>query len=297
MIFGRNFSTIPLIILVATMSFATTTQQARAQRTPPPWPADRPISETNQVADGVYSSRFRGHRTMFITTDEGIIVTDPINPRAAPKLMAAIRKVSDKPIKYMIYSHEHRDHASGGKIFKDAGATVIAQENCVAELEKNPKAIVPDETYKDRRTVTLGDKRIELSYWGTNHGNCLTIMHLPKERLLYTVDILTPRSVLFRDLRGDFFGSIRTLKELQKFDVDRILPGHGVSVAPASAIGEAISYMEDLSAQVKAAMEQHRDVEAIKAAVDLSKYKDWRNAKRFLMMNVDGMVRIHRNAQ
>ena len=296
--FGPKSFALALITFGATISVAALTQQTFAQRFQrPPWPADKPISETNKVAAGVYSFRFRDHRSMFVTTSEGVIVTDPINPRAAPMLMSAIRKVSDKPIKYMIYSHEHRDHESGGQIFKDAGATVIAQENCVAALKNNPRAVAPDETFKDRRTITLGDKTIELSYWGPNHGKCLTIMRLPKERLLYTVDIVTPRSVMFRDLRGDFFASLATLKKLRKLDVDRIMPGHSVPVAPVSAIDDMIGYMEDLSNKVKAAMAINPDVEAVKKAVDLSKYKNWRNAKRFLMMNVEGMVRIHKNAR
>ncbi len=295
--FVPNSLALALITFGATIFVAALAQQAFAQKyQPPPWPADKPISETNQVADGVYSFRYRDHRTMFVTTSEGVIVTDPLNPRAAPLLMSAIREVSDKPIKYMLYSHEHRDHESGGQIFKDAGATVIAQENCVDALEKNPRAVPPDETYKDRRTITLGDKTIELSYWGPNHGKCLTIMRLPRERLLYTVDIVTPRSVMFRDLRGDFFASLATLKKLRQLDVDRIMPGHGAPVAPVSAIDGMIGYMEDLSAQVKNAMKTDPDVEAVKKAVDLSKYENWRNAERFLMMNVEGMVRIHQNA-
>jgi len=293
-----KFSPFVLILSSAVLAMMSLTLPTFSQGfQPPPWPADKPISETNEVADGVYSFRFRDHRTMFITTDEGIIVTDPLNERAAPKLMAAIRAVSDKPIKYMIYSHEHRDHASGGQIFKDAGATVISQEKCVGALKKNPKAVVPDETFADSKTITLGNKTVELSYWGPNHGKCLTIMHLPEQRLLFTVDIVTPKSVMFRDLRGDFFASLETLKQLQKIDVDGIMPGHGVPVAPASAIGGMIGYMEDLSSQVKMAMETNQDIEAIKKAVDLSKYENWRNADRFLMTNIEGMVRIHKAMQ
>lgn len=296
--FEPKSSVFAFVICSAIIAVATLAQQTFAQGfQPPPWPADKPISETNEVAQGVYSFRFRDHRTIFITTSEGVIVTDPINPRAAPKLMAAIKAVSSQPIKYMIYSHEHRDHVSGGQIFKDAGATVIAQENCVEALKKNPRAVVPDETFMDKRSIKLGNKTIELAYWGSNHGNCLTTMRLPNERLLYTVDIITPQSVMYRDLRGDFFGSIATLKKLQKLDVDHILPGHGVPIAPVSAIGEMIEYMEDLSTQVKTAMQINQDIEAVKKAVDLSKYKDWRNAERFLMMNIEGMVRIHKNAQ
>lgn len=296
--FASIYSTFVLTICSAVMSFSALPQQSLAQGfQPPPWPADIPISETNEVADGIFSFRYRDHRTIFVVTSEGIIVTDPLNPRAAPLLMAAIKAISDQPIKYMLYSHEHRDHVSGGQIFKDAGAVVIAQENCVESIKNNPRAVLPDETFKDTISITLGGKTIELAYWGVNHGGCLTTMLLPEERLLFTVDIVTPQSVMFRDLRGDFFASIATLKKLEKLEIDNILPGHSVPIAPASAIGDMIEYMEDLSSQVKTAMQNNQDIEAIKAAVDLSKYEDWRNADRFLMMNIEGMVRIHQDAQ
>ena len=210
-------------------------------------------------------------------------------------LMKAVRNVTDKPIKYMLYSHEHRDHVSGGQIFKDAGATVIAQENCVGPINNTPGIVPPDKTFKDRLDITLGGRTVELHYTGKNHGRCLTVMRLPKERIMFTVDIITPKSILFRNIRGDFFAHLAALKKLQGMEFDRIAPGHGFKtpIAPKSAIAGMIGYMEDLSRQVKAAMSKTKDVEKVKTMVDLSKYKNWRNADRFLMQNVEGMFRIH----
>ena len=92
--FGPKSFALALITFGATIAVAALTQQTFAQRFQrPPWPADKPISETNKVAAGVYSFRFRDHRSMFVTTSEGVIVTDPINPRAAPMLMSASPEV------------------------------------------------------------------------------------------------------------------------------------------------------------------------------------------------------------
>ena len=303
----RNISTVAVILVSAyamvaggaTESFA---QGARGQGNtgnrgnfrPPPWPDGIPISGIDKITAKVYSFRFRGHRTMFVVTSEGVIMTDPINPRAAPLLMKEVRKITDKPIKYMIYTHEHRDHESGGKIFKDAGATVISQEKCAGPLKKNPRAVAPDETFKDRRDITLGDATIELYHFGKSHGNCLAIMRLPKQRLAYTVDILTPHSVVFRTIRGDLPGMIKTLKAIQNMDVDRIVPGHGLKTpsAPLSVAGDALRYLADLRSETELAMAKNPDPEAVKKMVDLKKYAKWRNAERFLMQNVEGMMRI-----
>ncbi len=275
-------ASIAALLFGATLSIA----QQSAQ------PTGSGITETNRVADGVYSFRFNDHRSMFVVTSEGVIVTDPINPRAAPLMLEAIRRVTAAPIRYMVYSHEHADHGSGGQVFKDQGARIISQENCVAALKANAQAVVPDETFAKRRDITLGDTTIELHHFGPSHGECLTIMRLPRQRLLYTVDIVTPRSVVFGDLRGDFFNTLETLRAMKRLDFDRIVPGHGPADAPASAIDETIGYLEDLMAKVKAAMAKNPDPEAIKREVDLLQYRDWRNADRFLMANVEGMIRI-----
>ena len=78
--------------------------------------------ETTKIAEGVYSFRFFFHRNIFIVTDDGVIATDPLNPKAAGILMREIKKIPDKPVKYLVYSHNHWDHVLGGKIFQQAGA-------------------------------------------------------------------------------------------------------------------------------------------------------------------------------
>ena len=75
------------------------------------------------------------HRTWFMITDAGVIVADPINEGAAKVMPAVIRKVTDNPIKYLLYSHEHADHASGGQVFKDAGATLVSHGACVEHMK------------------------------------------------------------------------------------------------------------------------------------------------------------------
>jgi len=85
--------------------------------------AQRPQIQTTKVegTDGVYIFRNGGHQSMFIVTKDGVIATDPIaygRPTGGQQYIDEIRKVTDKPIKYLIYSHHHFDHAAGGKAFK-----------------------------------------------------------------------------------------------------------------------------------------------------------------------------------
>jgi len=70
------------------------------------------------IGDGLYVFRWWVYRNIFLVTDKGVIVTDPMNPKAAKLLQKEIRKITDKPVKYVVYSHNHHDHISGGKSLK-----------------------------------------------------------------------------------------------------------------------------------------------------------------------------------
>lgn len=251
----------------------------------------KPQFDTTEVADGVYSFRFMFHRSLFIVTDDGVITIDPLNPKAAQILMAEIKNVTDKPVKYVLYSHEHWDHIAGGQVFKEAGATFVSHANCVAEFENNPIPIVvmPDETYDgDRLDITLGGRTVEMHYVGRNHGNCMSVMRLPKEKLLFIVDLVTPKRIAFRNM-PDFYPLdwVRSLKRLEELDVTHILPAHGPAKAPASAIREMRVYLEDLMAAVKEVRKTERNPDKVRTLVKLPKYEKWGGYDQWLEMNVD----------
>jgi len=247
--------------------------------------------ETTTIADGVYTFRFFFHRNMFVVTRDGVIVTDPINPKAAKVLMGEIRKVTRQPVKYVIYSHEHWDHISGGKVFKDAGATFISHKNCPASFKRvpSPAVVMPDRTYSGaRHDVKLGGRTVELHYFGLNHGRCMTVMRLPKEKILFIVDIVTPNRVAFRGM-PDFYPAewIRSLKAIEKLDFVKIIPGHGPPTAPRAAVAAQRQYLEDLMAAVKAARAKTLNLAKVKAMVKLPKYEKWAFYKQWLPMNVE----------
>ncbi len=70
--------------------------------------------------------------------------------------------MTDKPVKKVIYSHDHFDHSRGGKIFKQQGAEFIAHENCTDLLSRDleDKVASPTKTYKNQMTVSLGAKML-----------------------------------------------------------------------------------------------------------------------------------------
>jgi glyoxylase-like metal-dependent hydrolase (beta-lactamase superfamily II) len=102
-------------LVAAALSFCAC---ALAQ-SPAPAPA-RPPHATTKVDDreGVYIFRNGNHQSMFVVTREGVIATDPVaygRPTGGQLYLDEIRKVTDKPVKYMIYSHHHFDHVAGAR--------------------------------------------------------------------------------------------------------------------------------------------------------------------------------------
>jgi len=151
-----------LRILLASIILALATI-ASAQDKPAGAPAEKPaLFATTKVdgTDNVYVFRYGNHQAMFVVTSAGVIATDPIGygrPQAVTTYIDEIKKVTNQPIKYLIYSHHHYDHIAGGKPFKDAGAVIIAHKRAKERLEvlKDPFTPLPDEVMTDKRVITL----------------------------------------------------------------------------------------------------------------------------------------------
>ena len=121
---------------------ATALVAAGLLATPAAAQGGRPPIETKKVdgTEGVYVFRNNNHQAIFIVTKDGVIATDPVaygRPTGGQQYVDEIKKVTDKPIKYLIYSHHHFDHIAGGKAFKDAGATVIAHTQAKERLTQS----------------------------------------------------------------------------------------------------------------------------------------------------------------
>ncbi|HMJ44203.1 MAG TPA: MBL fold metallo-hydrolase [Pseudolabrys sp.] len=182
--------------------------------------------------DNVYIFRNGGHQSMFIVTKAGVIATDPIaygRPTGGQTYVDEIKKVTNQPIKYLIYSHHHYDHIAGGKAFKDAGARIIAHKNVKAHLAPlgDPNTVLPDESFDGKKTITLGGTTVELLYLGANHSDSNIVMRLPKEKIVFVVDTIPVGSFPGRGMI-DFYPieSEAFIKKVIALDWDRLIPGH-----------------------------------------------------------------------
>src|SRR5215813_9563961 len=125
-------------------------------------PPQPPFATTKvEGTENVYIVRNGGAQSMFIVTPAGVIATDPIGyarPEGVQDYVNEIKKVTNQPIRFLVYSHHHFDHISGGKPFKEAGARVVAHKRAKERLDQlqNPLVVPVDETFDTTKTIELG---------------------------------------------------------------------------------------------------------------------------------------------
>jgi glyoxylase-like metal-dependent hydrolase (beta-lactamase superfamily II) len=272
-------------------TLALTTAFAAAQ-------AQAPQFDMTKITDSVYSFRFTIYRSMVVVTSDGVAVTDPVNAVAAKNMFDEIRKITDKPVKFVIYSHNHWDHIGGAKIFKDQGAKIVQHELAAQATRPRADIIPADETFKgDTQVITLGDQTIELIYVGPSHGAGMIVMRVPKERVLNVVDIVTPQRIGFRNFPDTSpQNTIQALRKIEVLDFDRIVPGHGPAAAPKSEVTAIRGYLEDLTKAVTEATQKAGSPVAYDQITELvkadlrPKYGQWGEFDNWMMMNVDRII-------
>jgi len=258
-----------------------------------------PLFSTTKVegTDGVYIFRYQGHQAMFVVTPDGVIATDPIGERrpAAAAYIAEIRKITQAPIKYVVYSHSHYDHIAGGKPFKDLGAVFVAHKNTKSLLEqrKAPDIVIPDLVVDDSGgKIELGGTTLELLYLGKNHGDNSLIMRLPKEKLIFVVDFLPLSGTQFRIMADTYLpDQEETMKKILTMDWDRLIPGHpgagGRQTGTKDDVKTDLDYMLDLSAAVKKATEEGKCYAGAIAEIKLPKYENLAGYAQNLPLNIE----------
>ena len=248
------------------------------------------------IAGDLYRFQNDFHYSVFLVTQQGIVVTDPIDASAAQWLKAELaRRFPGRPIRYVIYSHNHADHIAGGQVFADTAIVVAhdrAKEQIVAE---KVLTAVPTLTFSERMTLELGGKRIELFYLGRNHSDNTILMRFPDERALFAVDIVAVKRLPYRDFPDAYVDEwIETLKAVERFDFEILAPGHGV-LGSREDVAEHRRYIELLRERVKREMDAGKSIDAIKRDVKMPEYESWGSYRDWVELNVEGMYRYLRD--
>ena len=215
--------------------------------------ADQPPGTVKQIAQGVWfrEGDARGgtgvSNNIIIEMKDYLIVVDANYPMGAHMVLNDVKKLSSKPIRYVIWTHHHPDHSYGSRIFTDAGATTIAyvgayeeqhryepqtwqtvhkQRKDMAEVDF-PDPDAPMLLYtKSPYVITDGARRVELYHFGFGHTRGDTFVYLPKEKVLCTGDAVVNGP--YSDPKNAYIGNwANEIRAAEKLGVEHVLPGHG----------------------------------------------------------------------
>jgi Metallo-beta-lactamase superfamily len=261
------------------------------------------IAELVRFAPDVYGFRYLNYVAMFLATDDGVILVDPIgqgNPRTPSMIKEAVRSVTEQPVKYVVYSHSAADHATGGAVFADT-AQFVGHSRTAERLAaaNDPTTPVPQITFDRELSVELAGKRLDLYSADLSVADDYLIIHAPGSKVLMTVDYVQPRNVPFRGLLGHPDWTVPRLQWIyDNLDFDVLVSGHASPqmVGTREDVLEQRQYYLDLSDTIDAAREggladsSAEMTEAVRASLQ-PRYGSWRRFDEFVPLNVDGMIR------
>jgi cyclase len=199
-------------------------------------PPAEPLS-VHLIKDGVYWTRGgAGGNTGFIVGKDGVIVFDAkMTPDSTKEMLAAIAKITPKPVTHVILSHSDADHVNGLSGFPK-GVAIIAQDRCKKEMEASkdwgmaaPQGYLPTKTFDKNLDVTIDGVRVQLRHWVPAHTSGDLVMLLPDEKIVFGGDLvdLTQFALVHAQKGGSTEGWITSMKGIIALDADTYVSGHG----------------------------------------------------------------------
>ncbi|PWU24819.1 MAG: MBL fold metallo-hydrolase [Candidatus Rokuibacteriota bacterium] len=202
--------------------------------------------QSQKAADGVWYLTGGTHHSVVIEmSDHVIVVESPLNDDRALAVIKETRAlVPNKPIKYLVVSHQHFDHAGGVRAFAGEGVTLIthdASRKFFEQIAAAPATVSPDhfaksgrkaavEGVRDRRVLTDGTRIVEIrQIAGIQHADDMLMVYLPKEKFLIEADAYTPPAANAAPMSPPSPFNVNLADNIAKqaLAVDQILPLHG----------------------------------------------------------------------
>lgn len=269
--------------------------------------ASSPLGENLRELGGGHYAYIGGSNSGFIVTDEGILVVDAlISPNHAKRLLKEIRSISDKKILYLVNTHWHWDHTFGNSAFPEE-TKIYSTEACKARLEKDgpqkwkeasqgkpddykdAKLVIPEVTFTEETTLTLGGREILVKYFGKGHTDGDAVIIDKEARVIHAGDLV------FNGLHpymadghpGDWIQTLEALQASAAPEPDKwkIVPGHGEPGTPALA-GDQAEYIKLLMAEVKKGLAANLSPQQIAANLELPEKFANLKAPGFLEMSI-----------
>jgi cyclase len=163
-------------------------------------------------------------------TDDGVILVDDMFDRDYAAVMEQVKSLTGKPVKYVLNTHQHEDHAGGNAKMLGASAEVIAHRNVRGNMVRLNQPGLPRVTFSDEMDVNLGGKEVVARHYGRGHTGGDAVIYFPARKVIHTGDLFLtypPQPFIDYANGGSALEWTSTLDEVLKLDFDTVIPGHG----------------------------------------------------------------------
>jgi glyoxylase-like metal-dependent hydrolase (beta-lactamase superfamily II) len=212
---------------------------------------------TQKVTDGVWYITGGTHHSAVIEMNDHVVVVEaPLNDERALAVLTEVRGLSPKPIKFVVNSHHHFDHAGGLRAVAGEGITILTHEvnrPFFSRVLATPATVSPDhlartgkkgavEGVRERQVLSDGTREVEIHHIVANaHHDGLLMVYLPRERLLIQADAFTPGPANAPPPTPPHPFSVNLADNITRLglNVDQLLPLHG-RIVPLAELHRAV---------------------------------------------------------
>jgi cyclase len=253
----------------------------------------QPVYKFTPLRNDVGIFTEQGGTIAWLSNNSGMAVVDTQFVDPATHLIAELKKISSKPLNYLINTHHHGDHTGGNLAFKGLAEKVVGHSNCLANHQKTAaaqksedKQLFADTVFQDQWNAKVGLERIRAHYFGAGHTNGDIIVHFEHANIAHMGDLMFNRRFPFIDRPGgaNIQSWVNVLdKTLAKFDKDTLFVfGHSADPLKVTGGKEDIkamkNYLEKLLLFVKNEMKAGKSKEDILKAQRIPGAEDFQGA-------------------
>jgi glyoxylase-like metal-dependent hydrolase (beta-lactamase superfamily II) len=191
-------------------------------------PPAQPLT-TEKIADDLHVIVGSGGNVAVLSTPDGVILVDDKFERNVPEILARVKQITDKPVRYVLNTHHHGDHSGGNqKLMADSGVEVISHRNARSNMVRTSMPGIPRITFSNETAVHLGGKEVQARYFGRGHTDGDVVIAFPAHKTIHMGDLLNAGAPFIDySSNGSAIEWTKTLDDVLKTEFDIVIPGHG----------------------------------------------------------------------
>ena len=266
-----------------------------------------------KIKDGIYvqSAREANSNAGIIVTQEGVVLVDSgHNPTDSRAVMDAVKKLTPLPVRFLIDTEVHADHTTGHYVFSPPAVIVnhtgageamrkgfvpermpnlIRQFPEMAAAAQDYRLVPPQIEYRDKLTIQLGERTIEVLYLKNVHSEADSAVWLPQERVLFAASVAIQNGINILRPFVTIPDMLNAMRRMKALNPEIVIPGHG-SPGTTKIFDDSERYYALLLERVGAMARAGKTLDQIKAEVKMPEYASYTSQDR-MPTNIEAAYR------